>query len=80
MSWKGNIRRYEPGDRTGVRDLFVRVNRALAPADLRDRFEAYIELALREEIERIGEYYDPARGNSFWVAVDGPAVVGTVGL
>jgi GNAT superfamily N-acetyltransferase len=80
MSWKGNIRRYEPGDRTWVRDLFVRVNRALAPADLRDRFEAYIELALREEIERIGEYYDPARGNSFWVAVDGPAVVGTVGL
>ncbi len=80
MPWTGSIRRYEPEDRTRVRDLFIRVNRALAPAELRERFEAYIELALREEIDRIGKYYDAARGHSFWVAVDDGGIVGMVGL
>src|SRR5258708_15242615 len=80
MPWSGFIRRYEDGERSQVRELFIGINRELAPAALRERFTAYIDLALREEIDRIGEYYDPARGSSFWVAVDGPSIVGTVGL
>ena len=74
------IRPYQHEDHAAVRDLFIRVNRELAPAALRDRFEAYIELALWEEIDRIRDYYDPARGHGFWVAVEGGALVGNYGL
>lgn len=35
---------------------------------MRDRFEAYIDLSLREEISRIPEYYQTGRGRGFWVA------------
>ncbi len=80
MTWAGSIRRYEESDRAAVRDLFVRVNRALAPPGMRERFEAYIALALREEIERIGDYYDATGGSSFWVAADAGTIVGMFGL
>jgi putative acetyltransferase len=63
-----------------VRDLFIRVNRELAPAHLREPFEAYIALSLREEIDRIPAYYAPSRGASFWVAVDGRGLAGNFGL
>ncbi|MBV8535329.1 MAG: GNAT family N-acetyltransferase, partial [Alphaproteobacteria bacterium] len=74
------IRPYQAADQAAVRELFVRINRELARPGLRDRFETYIALALREEIDRIPEYYDPARGGGFWVAVAGDALVGNYGL
>jgi GNAT superfamily N-acetyltransferase len=49
------------------------------PPDLRDAFEAYIEHALTEEIDRIPAYYGE-RDGGFWVAVRGDKVVGTFGL
>ena len=74
------IRRFERRDLDGVRDLFVRVNLELAPPPLRDAFVAYIALALREEIERIDEYYDSRHGSSFWVATDAGRLAGMFGL
>jgi putative acetyltransferase len=74
------IRPFERGDAAAVEDLFVRVNRELAPPHLRDDFEQYIALSIREEIGRIGDYYDPAKGRSFWVAVDGENLLGNFGL
>src|ERR1041384_3905074 len=50
------IRSYSDDDHAAVRDLFIRVNRELAPADLREAFEGYIERSLAEEIDRIGAY------------------------
>ena len=44
-------------DAAQVRELFITVNRLLGPPHLRDAFEAYIERALREEIDRIPAYY-----------------------
>lgn len=74
------IRPYADGDAEAVRALFVRINRELAPPDMREAFEGYIALALRQEIGRIQEYYaGPGRG--FWVAEDGRgALLGTFGL
>ena len=43
-------------DAVQVRELFITVNRLLSPPDLRDVFEAYIERALAEEIDRITAY------------------------
>jgi GNAT superfamily N-acetyltransferase len=72
------IRPYEPSDHAAVRALVIDINRELAPA-MREAFEDYIARSLREEVDRIPEYY-PARGGRFFVAVDGDALVGTFGL
>jgi hypothetical protein len=40
-----NIRDFAPDDAAAVRALFIRVNRRLAPADMRDAFEGYIARA-----------------------------------
>ena len=73
------IRRYTNGDHAAVRDLFIRVNRELAPPEMRKAFEDYIARSLTEEIDRIGEYY-AARQGAFFVADDGGALAGMFGL
>jgi hypothetical protein len=61
------IRPYENRDGCAVRTLFIRVNRDLAPAAMRQAFETYIDLSLEEEIDRIPEYY-AEHGGGFFVA------------
>jgi putative acetyltransferase len=73
------IRRYTDADREAVRELFVRINRELAPPHLTDAFESYIERSLVEEIERIPAYYGERRG-SFWVATEQSKIIGMFGL
>jgi putative acetyltransferase len=46
---------------------------------VKDVFEAYIAGALRDEIDRIADYYRE-RDGGFWVAVDGEKIIGTFGL
>jgi putative acetyltransferase len=62
-----------------VRQLFIAVNRLLAPPDLQEAFEAYIARALIEEIDRIEDYYTE-RAGGFWVATLERRVVGMFGL
>jgi putative acetyltransferase len=62
-----------------VHGLFIRVNRLLAPAAMKEQFEAYIKGSLAEEIDRIDDYYRDRNGG-FWVAIDGDDVVGMFGL
>jgi len=73
------IRPFAEHDAAQVRELFIAVNRLLSPPHLRDAFEAYIERALREEIDRIPAYYSE-RDGGFWIAVKSDKVVGTFGL
>ena len=73
------IRRFVDADHAAVRALFVRVNRELAPAHLKDAFELYIARSLREEIDRIPAYYGERRG-SFWVTSRESGIVGMFGL
>jgi GNAT superfamily N-acetyltransferase len=73
------MRPFTERDAAQVRQLFITVNRLLSPPDLGDAFEAYIERALTEEIDRIPAYYGERNGG-FWVAVKGDEVVGTFGL
>ncbi|MEK9672002.1 MAG: GNAT family N-acetyltransferase [Rhodospirillaceae bacterium] len=73
------IRPYAGSDLPRVREIFIDWNRAIAPEGLKDQFEAYIQLALKHEIERIPDYYAPD-GWGFWAAeVDG-VVAGCCGL
>jgi GNAT superfamily N-acetyltransferase len=73
------IRGFAPRDAAGVRELFIRVNRLLAPPGMRDAFEAYIARSLTEEIDKISDYYREKKGG-FWVAVEGEKIVGIFGL
>jgi GNAT superfamily N-acetyltransferase len=73
------IRDFSADDAAAVRDLFIRVNRLLAPSDMKDAFEAYIARSLAEEIDRLAEYYSERNGG-FWVAVDDEQIVGMFGL
>jgi GNAT superfamily N-acetyltransferase len=62
-----------------VRDLFIRINRLLAPASMKDAVEGYIARSLAEEIDRITDYYSERNGG-FWVTDDDGRIVGTFGL
>lgn len=73
------IRRYARNDRAAVRDLFIRVNRELAPPAMREAFEDYIVRSLAEEIDRLGAYYGERQG-AFFVAHDGENLAGMFGL
>lgn len=73
------IRPFRAADREAVRDLFIRVNRSIAPPSLKEKFEIYIARSLAEEIDRIAEYYGERNGG-FWVAESAGAVVGMFGL
>lgn len=74
-----NIVRYAPAHAAAARALFIRVNRLLAPAELRAQLEAYIERSLVEEIDRIEDYYRDHNGG-FWVAMDCADLLGMFGL
>jgi GNAT superfamily N-acetyltransferase len=73
------IRPFADDDAPQVRELFIATNRLLSPPDLRDAFEAYIERALAEEIDRIADYYREHDGG-FWVSIRSNRLVGTFGL
>jgi GNAT superfamily N-acetyltransferase len=73
------IRKFASDDVPAVRELFIRVNRLLAPANMKEAFEIYIARSLMEEIDRVSDYYTE-RDGSFWVAVDGETIVGMFGL
>ena len=74
-----DIRPFAADDAPQVRDLFIRVNRLLAPPQMKAAFEGYIVTSLKQEIDRIEDYYSDRNGG-FWVVVDGDKVIGMFGL
>jgi GNAT superfamily N-acetyltransferase len=74
-----HIRPYSDVDQQSVRELFIKVNRELAPPKLRADFERYIARSLRDEIDQISAYYRD-RSGSFWVAECLGVIVGMFGL
>lgn len=79
MASQATFRAFAASDAADVRNLFIRVNRLLAPPHLAEAFESYIATSLNEEIDRIADYYRE-KGGSFWVAMAGTKLVGMFGL
>ncbi|HEX3994593.1 MAG TPA: GNAT family N-acetyltransferase [Acetobacteraceae bacterium] len=73
------IRPFVEEDAGQVRELFVVVNRLLAPPHMQDAFEAYIGRSLSEEVDRIIAYYGE-RDGGFRVALRDNAIVGMFGI
>ncbi|UQD71340.1 GNAT family N-acetyltransferase [Bradyrhizobium japonicum] len=79
MAGEIRIRAFLPADAAAVRELFIQVNRLLAPVHLAEAFEGYITRSLAEEIDRLADYYS-SRNGGFWVAIDDDEIVGMFGL
>jgi len=79
MDSASTIRAFKSEDAAAVRNLFIRVNRLLAPPQMKEAFEGYIQRSLAEEIDRISDYYAEKDGG-FWVAVDDHGLAGMFGL
>lgn len=73
------MRPYRDDDARAVRDLFMTVNRTLAPPGLALDFERYIEQSMADEMARIPDYYAEHDG-VFQVAEADGTIVGMYGL
>ena len=58
------VRPFSADDAAQVRNLFIRFTRLLAPRHMTEVFEAYIAKSLREEVDRIADYYGEKDGRA----------------
>lgn len=74
------IRAYDVADYDAVVSLFTRVNRELAPADMRERFEDYIATSIAGELSRVSEVFAASKRNAFWVVEIEGQIIGIFGI
>ena len=74
------IRPYKDTDHSQVVDLFVRINRELAPLEMRARFEQYIQTSINEELSQLCEIFSETKRNAFWVVETGAEIIGMFGI
>jgi GNAT superfamily N-acetyltransferase len=74
------IRAYEDADYAQVVDLFIRINRELAPAEMRERFEQYIQTSVEGEMSRLRDIFSETRRNAFWVVETDDRIIGMFGI
>jgi GNAT superfamily N-acetyltransferase len=73
------IRAYKNTDYEEVVALFTRINRELAPANMRDLFEQYIATAISGELRELQNIFSEAKRNGFWVVEIDGHIVGMFG-
>ena len=74
------FRAYQIADYDPVAALWTRINRELAPVELRDLFERYIATTINDELSQLLEIFSEARRSAFWVVESSNAIVGTFGI
>ena len=74
------IRAYDRADYDRVEALFIRINRELAPAAMRDQFEQYISTAISGELRQLHDIFSEAKRNAFWVVESEAQIVGMFGI
>jgi GNAT superfamily N-acetyltransferase len=74
------IRDYEDADHAQVVALFIRINRELAPAEMRERFEQYILAAISGEMSKLSDTFSQANRSAFWVVETGEEIIGMFGI
>jgi GNAT superfamily N-acetyltransferase len=74
------IRAYGNADHEAVVALFTRINRELAPADMRERFEEYITTSINGELSQLRDIFSEAKRNAFWVVTIDGQIVGMFGI
>ena len=74
------IRTYHDADFARTAALWTRINRELAPVDMRELFEQYIATAINEELRHLQVVFAEAERNAFWVVETAEELVGTFGI
>jgi GNAT superfamily N-acetyltransferase len=74
------IRSYEDANYAQVVDLFVRINRELAPPEMHERFEQYIQTSIDGEMSRVRDIFSETRRNAFWVVETDDQIIGMFGI
>jgi len=74
------IRAYENADHAQVVDLFIRINQELAPPEMREQFEQYIQTSIDGEMSRLCDIFSENRRNGFWVVETGDQIIGMFGI
>jgi GNAT superfamily N-acetyltransferase len=74
------FRAYQLADYDPVAALWTRINRELAPPDMREPFERYIATAISGELRQLQVVFSEAKRNAFWVVEDDKEIVGTFGI
>jgi GNAT superfamily N-acetyltransferase len=74
------FRAYQVADYGPVAALWTRINRELAPPDMRELFEQYITTALNGELMQLQDVFAEAKRNDFWVVQADKEIVGTFGI
>src|ERR1700704_54701 len=74
------FRAYQLADYDPVAALWTRINRELAPPDMRDLFEQYIATAINGELRQLQDVFSEAKRNAIWVVEVDKEIVGTFGI
>jgi GNAT superfamily N-acetyltransferase len=74
------FRAYQLADYDPVAALWTRINRELAPPDMRELFEQYIATAINGELRQLQDVFSEAKRNAFWVVEADKEIVGTFGI
>jgi GNAT superfamily N-acetyltransferase len=74
------FRAYQLADFEPVAALWTRINRELAPPDMRQLFERYIETVISGELRQLQEIFSAAKQNAFWVVEADKGIIGTFGI
>ena len=74
------IRAYEDADYAQVVDLFTRINRELAPPEMRERFEQYIQSSIDGEMSVLRDIFSETKRNAFWVVEIDNQIIGMFGI
>jgi GNAT superfamily N-acetyltransferase len=78
--WSVIFRAYQVADYGPVAALWTRINRELAPPEMRELFEQYITTAINGELRHLQGVFAEAKRNDFWVVQADKGVVGTFGI
>jgi GNAT superfamily N-acetyltransferase len=73
-------RAYQLEDFDPVAELWTRINRELAPSDMRELFERYIETVISGELSQLQGIFSEAKKNAFWVVEANKEIIGTFGI
>ena len=74
------FRAYRQADYEQVSALWARINRELAPANMREQFEQYIATALSGELRQLLDIFSETKRNAFWTVAVGEEIIGTFGI
>jgi GNAT superfamily N-acetyltransferase len=74
------FRDYQLVDFEPVAALWTRINRELAPSNMRDLFERYIETVINGELRQLQDIFSATKRNAFWIVEADKEIIGTFGI